>query len=218
MKFSNETMAILKNFASINPSIVLDKGNVIKTISPEENVFAKATIDEEIEGEAGIYDLSRFLSTLSLFDDPEINFGVDEFIIEDGNKKINYRYASKNVLIYPTFNEVDLEDYELEFILRREQLESAIKAASVLSLEGISVVSTEDKIYLKAIDKTGSINDTFSLEVCDNDSGEEIDLTLNRNYLRMIPSDYKVRASEDGAFYFFNNKLEYLVATEAETE
>ena len=56
MKFSNESIGILKNFATINPSIIFKPGSVVRTISPQKTVMAAATISETIESTAGVYD------------------------------------------------------------------------------------------------------------------------------------------------------------------
>ena len=39
MKISNDTLAILKNFASINSNVLIKPGNMVKTISPVKNVL-----------------------------------------------------------------------------------------------------------------------------------------------------------------------------------
>ena len=40
--------------------------------------MAAATIGETVEQQAGVYDLSRFLATLSLFENPEVVFGTEQ--------------------------------------------------------------------------------------------------------------------------------------------
>ena len=40
MIIHNETIEYLKNFAEINQSLVIEKGDVIKTISEQTNVMA----------------------------------------------------------------------------------------------------------------------------------------------------------------------------------
>ena len=80
MKFSSDTLSVLKNFSTINPSIVFKPGSVVRTISPQKTVMAAATIGETVETQAGVYDLSRFLSTLALFDNPEVVFGQDQVL------------------------------------------------------------------------------------------------------------------------------------------
>jgi hypothetical protein len=66
MKLSNDTLNVLKNFASINQSIMFKKGKTLKTVSGGKNVLAEATINEEIPADFGVYNLNEFLSVLSL--------------------------------------------------------------------------------------------------------------------------------------------------------
>ena len=80
MKFSNETLSVLKSFTSINKSILMKPGGILKTITPEKTLIAIAEIGDEIPSEACVYDLSRFLSILSLYNDPDVEFGDKYFI------------------------------------------------------------------------------------------------------------------------------------------
>ena len=63
---SKETIDILKNFSSINKSIVIKPGNTIRTLSVNKNILASAKIEESISEQISIYDLSSFLGCLSL--------------------------------------------------------------------------------------------------------------------------------------------------------
>ena len=48
MKLSDKTVNILKNFSSINQSILFKEGNKLRTISVMKNILAEAEIDEDI--------------------------------------------------------------------------------------------------------------------------------------------------------------------------
>ena len=65
---SKTTLAILKNFATINTSIVVKTGNVLKTISNAENILASAKVEETFPIDFAIYDLNQFIAGLLLFD------------------------------------------------------------------------------------------------------------------------------------------------------
>lgn len=75
MKFSKETLALLKNFASINTNIVFKQGDTVSTISNLKNIFAKATIKESIPNEFAIYDLNSLLAMLTLIENQDVEFG-----------------------------------------------------------------------------------------------------------------------------------------------
>ena len=57
---SKETIDILKNFSSINKSIVIKPGNTIRTLSVNKNILASAKIEESISEQISIYALSSF--------------------------------------------------------------------------------------------------------------------------------------------------------------
>ena len=81
MKFSDRTLTILKSFSSINKSILMSEGNVLKTITPEKTLVAIANIPDQIPSDACIYDLSRFLSIVGLYQDPDVEFHDKYFTI-----------------------------------------------------------------------------------------------------------------------------------------
>ena len=94
MKFSQETMNVLKNFSQINQGIFFKKGDVVSTISPQKNILAEATIKESFPRDFGIYDLPNFLSVLSLSkEDPEVDFQDKQLTLigNNGRATITYR-------------------------------------------------------------------------------------------------------------------------------
>ena len=61
MKLSDNTLSLLKNFSSINQSILFKKGNTLRTISVMKNILAEATVTEDFAKDFGVYDLNQFL-------------------------------------------------------------------------------------------------------------------------------------------------------------
>ena len=47
MKLSKDTIEVLKNFYDINQSIVVKKGNKLKTVNTLKNILAHATVKED---------------------------------------------------------------------------------------------------------------------------------------------------------------------------
>ena len=62
MKLSEKTIALLKNFSSINQSILFKKGNVLRTMSVMKNILAEVDIEECFPQDFAIYDLVQFLN------------------------------------------------------------------------------------------------------------------------------------------------------------
>ena len=120
MKISNQTIEILKNFSSINESLLFNQGDVIKTVAKNNVIFAKAKVEESFPQEFGIYDLNQFLSVLSLYDDPALTFD-DQFVTIDDNtgKRSQFYYASPDVITSPKAKGVKMADESVTFQLQR---------------------------------------------------------------------------------------------------
>ena len=91
MKLSIDTLSVLKNFASINQGIMFKKGKTLRTVSPQKNVMAEATVSDEFPTDFGVYDLNNFLSVLSLHkEEPTIDFQDNNVLISvlQGRSKI----------------------------------------------------------------------------------------------------------------------------------
>ena len=54
MKLSDRTINLLKNYASINQSILFKQGSSLRTISVMKNILAEANIDEDFPQEFGV--------------------------------------------------------------------------------------------------------------------------------------------------------------------
>ena len=83
MKVSDRTTNLLKNYANINQSIEFREGKLLKTVSPLNTILASVEVEEEFPKTFPIYELNRFLGTLSLFNDPELNFDENGVSIND---------------------------------------------------------------------------------------------------------------------------------------
>ena len=75
--------------------------------------MAAATIGETVEQQAGVYDLSRFLSTLALFENPEVVFGTDRFTIKGGKSELRYTYTSESLIVTPPEKDIVVPDPEV---------------------------------------------------------------------------------------------------------
>ena len=102
MKLSDKTLSVLKNFSSINQSILFKEGNKLRTISVMKNILAEATITEEFSKDFGIYDLNQFLNGLGLHQSPELDFENDGYVvIREGKMRSKYFFADPSVIITP---------------------------------------------------------------------------------------------------------------------
>ena len=219
MKLSNDTLNILKNFASINTGIVFHQGKTIKTISGNKNILAEATISEEIPVEFGVYDLNNFLTVLSLHkEEPVIDFGDKMAVISglSGRSKLNYRFCDPTMVVAPPAKPIAMPDAEIAFELSDSDLEWVIRSSSVLSSPNIAVVSDGSKISLQCFDATNDAASTNTLDVTDG-NGDRFKMIFKTEALKMIPGSYDVRVSSKGVSHFRNKAkdLQYWITTEA---
>jgi len=116
MKLSDNALAILKNFAGINNSILVKQGNKLRTISVAKNILAEAEIKEDFPRDFAIYDLNQFLNGLSLHQDPDLDFNQDSFLsIKEGKRRVKYFFADPNVIIAPPEKEITLPSQDVCF-------------------------------------------------------------------------------------------------------
>lgn len=215
MKFSERTITILKNFATINQSVVLKPGKVLRTISPQKTVMAIANIDDEFPSEACIYDISRFLSTCSLFGEPDIQFQSNHFVLSHGNKRTGYYFADKSMIISPPDKEVTIPSKDVEVNVEWSDLQSVIKASGVLQLPEVAFEGDGQTCSLKAIDSNSSTADSFGVEL--GATSDTFRLIIKTENLKLMPQNYKVTLSSKGISKFEGNGITYFVAIESKS-
>lgn len=215
MKFSNETLSVLKNFSQINPSVMFKPGQVIRTISPQKTVMAAANVTETFEQQAGVYDVNRFLATLSLFDEPEITFGENQFNIDGGKSKLKYTYTSENMIVTPPEKDIQVPSPEAQVSLSWSNIDSVIRAAGVLGLPEIAFIGDESGLSIAAVDGKNPTADTYSVAVSEETGFEPFRMIIKVDNLKLMPADYDVALSSKGMAHFKSAKVQYWVAVEA---
>lgn len=214
MKFSSDTLSVLKNFSTINPSIVFKPGSVVRTISPQKTVMAAATIDETVETQAGVYDLSRFLSTLSLFENPDVVFGEDRFTIKGGRSELRYTYTSESLMVTPPEKDIVVPDPEVSVNIKWQDIESVRQAAGVLQLPEIAFIGDGSTITMSAVDSKTSTADNYNTVVAEGVSTDPFNMIIKTDNLKLVPADYEVTLSSKGMAHFKSSKVQYWVAIE----
>lgn len=213
MKFSNRTIQILKNFATINQSIVFKPGNEIKTMSTAKTILARATIDSELEKMFAIYDLARFLSAVSLFDDPELTTR-DKFVeIGSGSEKLNFVYSDASLIQTPPDKDIKLPTEDVQFRLTSGILAKTMKALGVLGSPEIGIVGDGDSIFLQTLNSKDVSSSSYKVRLGETDKTFRF-IVLPEN-MKLLPGDYDVTMSAKGFSHFKGNDVEYWLAIEA---
>jgi hypothetical protein len=220
MKLSNETLSVLKNFASINQGILFKPGKTIRTISTHKNILAEAVVNEEIPKEFGVYDLNNFLSVLSLHkEEPTIDFDESNVVISglQGRSKIKYRFCAPNMIVTAPDKNLELSNPEIKFDLSAEDFDWILRAANVLSSPHIAVESNGSKVFVTAFDSQNDSAHTESLEVAKSTNGDKYKMLFKTENLKMLGGAYAVTISSKGVAHFKHKtmSIQYWIATEA---
>ena len=217
MQLSAQTLTVLKNFSLINPSIRFQPGNVVKTISAQRTIVASATIEESFDAQFCIFDLNRFLSVLTLFNDPTVEVDGKFISIKSGPKKISYIGADESHLMLPP-DVIKMPNAEIQFNLTNEMLTDLTKAMSILGLPEVAIVGNGEKLSIVAIDTKGIIQDGYSREIGDTNQTFKIIFAIEN--LKLLPADYTVsigRKGDKGLSHFSAKGLDYYIAVEAKS-
>ena len=215
MKFSNETLTGLKSFTAINKSILLSSGNVIKTITPEKTLIAIADIPDELPSDACIYDLSRFLSILSLYNDPDVEFFDKYFIISEGKRRTKYVFADLSMIHTPPEKDITIPSADVTVSVTDGDLSSVLKAAGVLQFSEIAFVGEGGKCYLKAIDSSNNGADDFGIEI--GEAVDDFQIIIKTDNLKLMPLDYEVTLCSKGISEFKGEGVTYYVAIDSKS-
>lgn len=218
MKLSAHTINILKNFSTINQSILIKAGSKIRTISILKNIYAEVEVNETFPKDFAIYDLNEFLNGIELHQDPDLDFDHDSYVhIKEGKRKVKYFYADPEVIICPPEKEIELPTQDVCFQLEHSQLDKLKKAAAVYKLPDLSVVGDNGTIRIVVRDKNNDTSNEYSLEVGETD--ETFVFNFKEENIKIIPGSYDVVISKQLSAKFMSQKykLTYFIALEPDS-
>jgi len=218
MKLSDKTLSVLKNFSSINQSILFKEGSKLRTISVMKNILAEATVTEEFMKDFGIYDLNQFLNGLSLHQSPELDFKNEGYVvIREGKMRSKYFFADPNVIVSPPEKEITLPTEDVCFQLSTTQLDKLIKAAAVYQVPDLSVIGEDGHIDIVIRDKKNDTSNHFSVRV-----GETVNnfvFNFKVENIKILPGSYNVVVSSKLLSCFTNTDIDvkYYIALEPDS-
>ena len=215
VKISKRTLDILKNFSTINSGILVNEGNLLTTLSSTKNILAEARVDETFPRQFAVWDLNKFLGTVSLFKDPDFIFDENFVTVKSGGSSVRYYYCAQN-LVTSTNKRITMPSAVVEFDLKAKDFAEVMKAASVLQVQHLCVRSSEDgsKIELAVVDKSDTTSNFYSLEVGDNSTGATFEFIFDVDNLKILTGDYSVAISQKivSCFTNKNEPLTYWIA------
>ena len=216
MKLSNETINVLKNFSTINQNLVIKEGSYISTMSAMKNIVAKAKVEEVFEKEFAIYDLNEFLSALSLFGKPDLDFQNDFVVIteEGSSKSLKYWYSDPSVVTTPT-KDITMPSNEVKFNFSSDSLAEITRAASVIGAPDMVLENGK----LRVTDKKNTTANDYATELDVPESDVNYKFWFKVENLKLLPGSYSVEVSSKKISKFTNSNVDinYFIALEPES-
>ena len=166
IQLSKKTIDILRNFSTINKSILIKTGKWVETMSVNKNIIAMTQVHEAFPEDMAIYDLPLFLGALSLFKKPWLNFPDDKKVIiydEDTQGKTTYYYSDPEIIVTPPDFNTNLPDVELMFDLPHSDITQLLQAAKVYGVEDLCVNGYSGEYSICVRDNKNKTSNVFSL-------------------------------------------------------
>lgn len=211
MKLSDRTITILKNFATINDSLLFLPGKIQKTVNESDYIQCEAVLEEDFPTEFGIYDLRTFLSNVAALKDPDISFSSSYLTLSDGTFTIDYFYTSPRNIKSPEAGGIEVGEPDVKFTLTNQEFQRLVKLADMNGLPSLKITGKNGEIIMQARENTDSSNSV--LMKIDTYEGEDFDVTFTLENLKLLPDDYEVSLYIDGLGVFENTSktLKYFI-------
>jgi hypothetical protein len=220
MQLSSETLAVLKNFASINSNIVFRGGSTIKTMSEAKNILASANVSDQFpDREFGIYDLNEFLGVVSMFDNPELDIDNNFARISQDRRAVQYFFSDPSILTSPS-KDIQMPEPEVKFALGESDLNTIRRAASTLSVSDLVIEYSGEGNELKATvtDLADSTSNSFSLDLepITLPTGTPFRFVFSVSNFKILSGDYTVDVSSKLISHLVSesNAVQYWIALE----
>jgi hypothetical protein len=216
MKLTSCTISILKNFSTINQNLMVKPGNTLSTMSAMKNIVAQAEVTERFPQEFAIYDLNEFLSALSLFEEPELNFQEQYVTItqEGSRKNLKYWFSDPEVVTTPS-KAIVMPSTEVTFNLSSDTLSEIQKAAAVIGAPDMALTNGS----LMVTDKKNDTANAYDTELGVNETDAEYKFWFKVENLKLMSGSYDVEVSSKSISHFTNSAVgvEYWIALEPES-
>jgi len=214
MKFEKQDIEVLENFATINSNMLFREGKEIRTISPAKNVFAVATINEEIPQQFAIFDLSNFLSVLSI-GEGELEFDDSHVVVTTAGGELNYYFSNPDLILAAPEKNIVL-DQEFTFDLEAADITRLFKIGSLLSAPHLSITCKKGKVTMTLADRKNSASNSFKKVLGEHD--HDFDIFVSFDTIKILPRNYTVSISKKKVLHFASENVQYWVSVDANSK
>lgn len=229
MKLSKETINIIKHFAKINRGFAVEPGNVLRTLAPNMALYAEAVITETFPVEVTLSDAREFLRIVSLFSDPDFDFGPVWISICESDGTARAKYANAEIgSVTPNVGKKRLKVPHEQFALdvSESQWQTLGQALGFGALKKkhrdrwqsktLIIKSDGESVVVGVHGGLSSGNEEYAVRIDANPQGQECTVVLNADNLFLMSGAYRITVMPTFA-QFINTSgynLVYFVASE----
>lgn len=201
------TIEILKNFATINQTLLFPQGDSLVTRSVKKHTYAQATTTEKFPRRFTIYDLNQFLQVATQFEKPTLDFeDSDEYVKisnDTGGMSVKFHYGDESLAYIPDpSKEIKLPSTEVSLRLTEAQFRSIVSMARVLGTPELALNSDGEFLNLVTLDSKNSSTNTTNLPIGDAQSDIPFSFVWKLEYLKLIPGTYDLAVHKGGLSRF----------------
>lgn len=212
MKINDDIIEILKNFSELNPSIIINEGNKLETISQSKAILAQSILPVVFDKKFAIYDLKRFIQTLKIFKTPELIFQDKYVTIKEDNKSVNYMYAEERTM---SKNKVpdekpDITDLQVEFDVSDSFFSEIEKIINILKLPNFVIEGDGENLTIRAENVKNPTSDMYYVTVGPTD--KKFRAVFELTALGLLKDKYNVKICSSGVSKFVGQKVTYIIA------
>jgi hypothetical protein len=161
--------------------------------------------------------MNKFLGTVSLFKDPDFEFGEKSVIISGNNgSSVTYYYSEPKLLTVPT-KSINMPEAVVTFDLTETLFDEIVRSSSVLQLPHLSVTTEGDKIVGVVCDKNDPTCNKYVVELADKTDDSSFSFDFRIENLKFLPGEYEVKIAKSVISQFSHKdlSLKYWVALES---
>ncbi len=207
------TIAVLKNFASINSSILIKEGNVITSGIPDV-IKATANLDVTFPKRFALDNLSKFIHILDIFGtSPDLNveFFDNFLIVSSGSRQFKIMYTEESIIqdCIVSDQQIELPSIDVILNINSETFSQLSKALKILGLSEIHIHGDGETLFISIIDSENSSSDSYSVEL--KKSEQKFRAVFKAEHFNLFPCSYEITICKRGIARFLSDKLEYYI-------
>lgn len=197
--YSDSEINVLKNFATINPSMVMGASS-FQVINNAKSVIGLYPFEEPYQYDAfGVYETNEFLTAVNAMKDPTITVEEKFLSITDGEATLKYFTTAKDLL--PVVPDVETKfkqvTCDLVFTLSADKFAFLMKMANILKTKYLFFETEGDKIKLTVGDELCSSSNNYEVLISEgittNQLSEPVKVVLSE--FKIIQGAYEVSVS-----------------------